>query len=850
MKPALARVLEEMHVEDTDFIVQMVILGADLSAAYDGFHSSNRNAQSGIGNFTSHDWGYVLLLTVLDKVRTEGVAGISQRLEKEGLKRGLLSLIVDYGLPIIDLCTDQCRGAPKDIGIVLKQEMVQKMLSELPAAMQAWTACELGCSHAVEGQPVRPWRAVVAELRGKLATMQVPAIAPTIDHHFDVFHVEVKLIEAAKKYFEAGTKTFRVSGADDSAAKKAVKAASAALPKGWSRHAGLMELLREQHTKGALLPVDLEPFGGSLDGECKEITIKAKQEILKRRVPAIRAAAADVMAAMVKAAAGIEAAPAAMPEGEGDPVLIELDEDGIAQVGEDEPENPDVLARVAEAATLAAEAAEGRARDAVHAAEQAQEELAMATRAGDAEAVRLAKAKADRQAAQAKEEARKQSIREANALRLHAREQTLGAESGLLDTIRHHFYCVTHYGSLLRKSETMEICLRAAWEYWEEGLIGHVLRRDHSHCHEDAECRHEGYKPRPVLNTLARSLFLGFVSSPKVRELIAKCMYNGHTWDCESLSNLCHMYQAKRIVLKRWQVIPMYCGKLDKNENRVTRAIRGWYERSRRTGMRRLAQKDTPRLVPLLEKKTSHWREEAKARLYRELVDRTAALPETKWPALFKPVAIVRPIPMPTPQQVPPLEARPPPAWQAERAAVPPPPLNPPPHDLPRRATQPSALRAVTAPTGSVTIVGPQVGESGSLLDAVLSRQPRRWRQPPFLVAAQGEPALDASAVSERLASMTLVEMRLVCPGCQTEAAAKLPAGITGLKCAGCSARFLVLRDPPKEKSKGGRNAPATVPRQPNCITYGFQMMRTAAFNRQSARRCWQRLVGPSIPMR
>lgn len=60
----------------------------------------------------------------------------------------------------------------------------------------------------------------------------------------------------------------------------------------------------------------------------------------------------------------------------------------------------------------------------------------------------------------------------------------------------------------------MEICLRAAWEYWEEGLIGHVLRRNHSHCHEGAECRQEGYKPRPVLSTLARSLFLGFVSSP------------------------------------------------------------------------------------------------------------------------------------------------------------------------------------------------------------------------------------------------------------------------------------------------------------------------------------------------
>jgi hypothetical protein len=50
---------------------------------------------------------------------------------------------------------------------------------------------------------------------------------------------------------------------------------------------------------------------------------------------------ADVMAAMVKAAVGIvEAAPAAMPEGEGDhtgEIEIELDEDGIAQVGEDEP---------------------------------------------------------------------------------------------------------------------------------------------------------------------------------------------------------------------------------------------------------------------------------------------------------------------------------------------------------------------------------------------------------------------------------------------------------------------------------------------------------------------------------
>jgi hypothetical protein len=36
--------------------------------------------------------GFVLLITVLDKHRSAGVGGVSQRLEKEGLKRGLYSL--------------------------------------------------------------------------------------------------------------------------------------------------------------------------------------------------------------------------------------------------------------------------------------------------------------------------------------------------------------------------------------------------------------------------------------------------------------------------------------------------------------------------------------------------------------------------------------------------------------------------------------------------------------------------------------------------------------------------------------------------------------------------------------
>ena len=74
VKPALAAVLQEMNEEDTAFTVELVILAGDLSAAYDGFHSQNRNARSGVGNFCSHAMGLVLLLTVLDKYRSAGIS--------------------------------------------------------------------------------------------------------------------------------------------------------------------------------------------------------------------------------------------------------------------------------------------------------------------------------------------------------------------------------------------------------------------------------------------------------------------------------------------------------------------------------------------------------------------------------------------------------------------------------------------------------------------------------------------------------------------------------------------------------------------------------------------------------
>ena len=67
-------------------------------------------AQRAALQFTSHAMGLVLLITVLDKYRSKGVSGVSQRLEKEGLKTGLEGLIVQAGLPINDVCTDQCHG--------------------------------------------------------------------------------------------------------------------------------------------------------------------------------------------------------------------------------------------------------------------------------------------------------------------------------------------------------------------------------------------------------------------------------------------------------------------------------------------------------------------------------------------------------------------------------------------------------------------------------------------------------------------------------------------------------------------------------------------------------------------
>ena len=88
------------------------------------------------------------------------------------------------------------------------------------------------------------------------------------------------------------------------------------------------------------------------------------------------------------------------------------------------------------------------------------------------------------------------------------------------------------------------------------------------------------------MSRLSRALFLSVVKNPKIKNLIFKCIFNGHTWDCESLANVAHMYQPKRVVYRSGQDLLMRVAKMDKNEGRVSRYVEYYNERKRRSGMR------------------------------------------------------------------------------------------------------------------------------------------------------------------------------------------------------------------------------------------------------------------------
>ena len=104
----------------------------------------------------------------------------------QGLKRGLYQLIVECGLPLKDLCTDQCRGAPSDIKAVLAKPTVQKLMAHLPQRMRDWVGRELGCTATPsEAVPAGPWANTVATLRDALDAMAAvtPSDLAQILHH-------------------------------------------------------------------------------------------------------------------------------------------------------------------------------------------------------------------------------------------------------------------------------------------------------------------------------------------------------------------------------------------------------------------------------------------------------------------------------------------------------------------------------------------------------------------------------------------------------------------------------------------------------------------------------------------
>ena len=632
-------------------------------------------------------------MKTLDKYLTEGAAGISQRLEKIGLVMGTIESIVKRGFLVHDICTDQCKGAPSDIGKVLERQDVRKMLVHGQEKLRAWRAELLGAG-GVERSEIRPsWASRVEELHASFEEMAevVDGIAKIV-HHFDVFHVEVKVVESLTAFINDSTKQVRPS-------KTARKAKAS-----WElRGEPLNEALRRVADK--LQPAELKVLGVKTAPELKE------KEMLKGKL--------DEKQCMLKRALG-------GGEGEGE---AEGEHDSGGDFMPDQMET-EVEAPLPEA---------GGGSSTLSAEEKEQDE----------------ERKAD------------------NRDRLAGRKELLDAKAGLLDTVRHHFYRVAQFAAMLiMAGKPVAEIQGAAWELWTKGLLGHVYHQTHEFCGPSAACKQEGYVNPAKLGRLARALFMQFVLEPKLKELINKCIYNGHTWHCESLSNLAHTYQPKRIVYRAGQANLMTLAKLDMNENRWTRFVQKYKERKRRTGMRRLAQKDTTFLEPVLSKKTYYFRQEAWRRLYLNLVDRNASLPSIPWPPNFAPVAVVPPQPRPVAGQLPP------------------------------------ALEALGAkPTQSASIIGPLVGADGSLHELVQQKQPQGWRK----VGAKQPPlpqALSRAGVLEKIGQKKLYDVTLLCPGCQVLLSAKLPSGLSQLRCNACSAAPLHTPvAPPKEKQKPGRSS-------------------------------------------
>ena len=122
----------------------------------------------------------------------------------------------------------------------------------------------------------------------------------------------------------------------------------------------------------------------------------------------------------------------------------------------------------------------------------------------------------------------------------------------------------------------------------------------------------------------------------------------------------------------------------------------------------------------------------------------------------------------------------------------------------------PRALEAQgAAPTATASIIGPLVGAVGSLHELVQRKQPQGWREAGAKQLPL-PPPLSSEEVAAKLGGTPLHSVVLCCPSCNTLLAAKLPSGLTQVRCDACSAAPLLAPvAPPKEKKTPGRRNPS-----------------------------------------
>ena len=367
------------------------------------------------------------------------------------------------------------------------------------AAQRAAEAARPAAPTALELAKGHPWTDVVSAVRAAAAALDELTIEDviTIVHHFDVYHVEVAVNKEFKTIVERDTKTYELPTDADGGlklrgGKRGAAAKKAPLPP--ARHTGLDKELRACYAnvelRGKFTSGDIELLGLA-DGADADAPLvrtkdtKVKKDILVRISPVYASPAPETEKAEGLDAFAVDAFV----------TIMEAAEEAMEEAEEAAETEEAEMAEATE--VMDAEAAE------------ATEATEAATAAEAIEAIEAARARA------AKLEAKREKVKALNKARLEAREQLLGAALGLLDTIRHHFFRVAQYAATLKLPTAERI--EKAWQFWKQGLLGHVYTRTHHFCCADAECRRPDYKERPELTPLALSPYhpLGGATSPR-----------------------------------------------------------------------------------------------------------------------------------------------------------------------------------------------------------------------------------------------------------------------------------------------------------------------------------------------